>query len=316
MKSLIPPLFIFLTLALVAALFVQERQGQVYQTQIADLSRKLIKSEQAGKRQATQIASLQGSQKALSEESQTLRERLDQALEAVRAQAAQSGGDAAPAPTPAEPKPGFAGMIKQMMADPETRKTMLQQQSMVMRQMYGPFLKQAGLSPQEADKFFEILSSRQEAIMDSAASGGAPQPPKDISSELKALLGEPRAAQFEKFEKSLPDQIMVNQLNQQLSPEGIQLSDTQTQGLLQIYADERPKMNATPFKPGSMDGANLTQEALDHYFQQQSELNQRVLARAMGILTQQQIERLKAQQAQNLEMQKMGMRMAKQFLGK
>jgi regulator of replication initiation timing len=202
MKSLITPLFVLLTFALVAALLVQERQAKIFDAQVSDLTQKLMNRERQGKEQEAKTASLEENLKILKTESEALRER----LHTISSAPPEVRPDAAPSPTPSEPKSGFSGMLKKMMADPQLKKAIAQQEIGALRQNYAPFVQQAGISPQDAEKFYRILAQRQEAKMDARASagGGTPQIPKDYREELKALLGDERAAQFEGFEKTLP----------------------------------------------------------------------------------------------------------------
>ena len=313
MKRLITPLFVLLTLSLIAALLVQERQAQNFDAELARLNRELIKREQQCKQQSTQIASLEANQKILKAEAEALRER----VHAVASASSDSKPDAAPSPTPIEPKPGFTGMLRKMMADPQMKKALVQQQMTGMRQYYADFIKQAGLSPAEAEKFFALLGERQGAIMEAGAVAGEgkSQSIKDYKEELKALLGEEHAAQFEGYEKTLPDRMGIAQLNQQLASTSSQLNDSQTNSLIQISSEERSKMPASPFKPGGTQGMDMSPEEMDQYFQQQADLNQRINTRAMSLLTPQQMEKFTAHQQQFLEMQKMGIKMAKEMLG-
>jgi len=313
MKRLIIPLVVLLTLSLIAALLVQERQAQKFDTKVAELSRALLKSEQHEKQLAQKLASAEENQQILKSESDQLRTRLHE----IAAATPEAQPDAAPSPTPSEPKNPFSGMLKKMMADPQMKKAMAQQQLGFMRQYYADFIKMAGLTPQESDKFFEILGKREEARMEAGANLGAGNPAKinEHQDELKTLLGDDRAKQFKDFEKSVPDRIALSQINQQLSSSGAQLNDSQTNSLLQIYSEERANGKAPDFKMGSGDAMNMSDAQIDQMLQYQSDLNQRIDTRASSLLTPQQMEKLQAAQKQALEMQKMGMKMAKQMLG-
>jgi len=317
MKRLIAPLVVLLTLSLIAALLVQERTSQKFDDKVGELSRALLKSQQQTKQLTVKLADSEQKQKILQTESEELRSRIKEYAAAAES---EQKADAAPSPTPsAEPKNGFSGMLKKMMADPEMKKAMAQQQMSFMRQYYNDFIKQAGLTPQEADKLFEILSKKQEAAMEAGSKviqdgvKGA-TPPKDYQDELKALLGDQRAAQFTNYEKTLPDRITLGQINQQLSSSGTQLNDAQTNSLLQIYSEERANSPAPSFKPDPANPTNFSDAEMEQYFQQQADLNQRIALRANSILTPQQLEKLLAAQKQIIDMQKMGMKMARQMM--
>jgi len=317
MKRLIAPLVVLLTLSLIAALLVNERVSQKFDQQTGELSRALLKSQQETKQLTLKLADSEKKQKILQTESEELRSRIK---EYAAAAAPEQNADAAPSPTPSsETKADFSGMLKKMMADPEMKKAMAQQQMSFMRQYYNDFIKQAGLTPQEADKLFEILSKKQEAAMDAGTKilqdgvKGA-TPPKDYQDELKALLGDQRASQFKNYEKSLPDRITLGQINQQLSSSGAQLNDAQTNSLLQIYSEERANSPAPNFKPNPANPTNFSEAEMEQYFQQQADLNRRINLRANSILTPQQMEKMQAAQKQMLDMQKMGMKMAGEMM--
>ena len=193
MKRLILSLFVLLTLALLAALFVQERQVQQLDEQITRLTRQLFKSEMLCKRQSTQIAELKASEEAAKAETEALRDRLH----------AAPAPEPAFGPVPVEPKPGYSGRIKEMMADPQTKQAMLKEQTAALQQVYADYVNQAGLDAQETEKLLGILAARQEARMESLA-GQTPAAPGDFQEQLKALLGEQRAAQLVEFERAHP----------------------------------------------------------------------------------------------------------------
>lgn len=310
MNKLLTPLAVLLTLALVAALLVEQRQAQKFDLKIGELNRELLKSREECKQLGAKAAAAEAQQKQFQAESESLRER----LHTIAQQTPPPNPDAAPSPTPEEPRNPFPGMMKKMMADPQMKKAMAQQQTMALRQSYSAFIKEAGLTPQEADKLFELLGKRTESLMEVAANPGDPNPPKVnlYSEEFKALLGDQRASLFKEFEKSLPDRMAITQVNQALADSNSQLNDSQTRSLLQIFSEERAHSSAAPISPAP--GQPMNSEQIDHYIKEQTDLNQRITIRASSILTPQQMEQFQASQKQQLEMQKMGLKMAEQML--
>ena len=57
----------------------------------------------------------------------------------------------------------------------------------------------------------------------------------------------------------------------------------------------------------------MTDDAMEKFFTSQSEMNARVRTRAMSLLTAQQMQALEQGQKQQLEMQKAGIKMARQM---
>ncbi len=164
--------------------------------------------------------------------------------------------EASPAPMPqaeATPKDkggifaGMAGMLK----DPAMRKMIAAQQAMALRGFYADFVKQAHLTPDEADKFFQLLGDRQSALMDSSAnmmSGGkldmdaVTAATNTANAALKDLLGPDRFSAYQEYEKTLGDRIQVQQFGQQLGSTGAPLQDYQSQALIQIMSQEQANM--------------------------------------------------------------------------
>ena len=217
-------------------------------------------------------------------------------------------------------------MFGKMFKDPEMKKAMAAQQSIALRQFYADFAKLANLSPQETEQLYDLLTQRQMAMMENAgdmmngspdvkaAEATAADAKKQFDDDLKTLLGDSRASQFQTFEKSLGDRIALNQLNQQLASSGMPLNDGQRDGLLRIIGDERSKQPASPIQSGNPSGlAALSDDAMEKFFASQQEMNARVRTRAMSLLTAQQMQALEQGQKQQLEMQKAGIKMARQM---
>ena len=320
-------------MATAAFAFFQTQRVQEQTREIAQLRDETKQREQQAKQDVEKIAALEQKTQILNAESATLREKLHAMSPTLAEQ------NPAPAVTEASPEEGqqpkdasnqLGGFLQKMFKDPEMKKAMAAQQSMAMRQFYTDFVKSAQLTPQQADAFFNLLSERQMKMMDKAGdmmksgTGGMPAAAQDMSDEteafnaqLKDLLGDARATQFKDYEKTLADRIALNQLNQQLSATGAPLSADQSKGLMQLIADERAKQPPSPLtqQPGNMKGLNMSDGEMQQFFQSQEDVNSRVRTRAMGILTPAQLQALENFQKQQIEMQKMGLKMAKQMFG-
>jgi hypothetical protein len=236
--------------------------------------------------------------------------------------AAETAGDG-------KAKPGFGKALAQMMQDPSMKKMVQQQQAMVLRTMYGELPKQLGLDQQHSDQLMELLSQRQTELMDKsfAAMNGSPdkaalaKATSDITAQyddqLKALLGD-SYPQFQAYEKTIPDRTELNQLQTQLSGLGMPLTDDQRAGLLAIMTEERSKSPPSPF---TQNGQNVAAQmdmlsndgAMHDFFARQEDLYQRVLARAGGVLSPEQVTSFANLQKQMLQMQQAGLNMSRQM---
>jgi len=163
---------------------------------------------------------------SLESESQQLR-----AARAMRRVRLEPGAAPDAAATPDDTKPkGRDGFLAKMFKDPEMRKMLAAQQAAALRGFYSDFVKQAHMTPDEADKFFQLLQERQMALMDSSANmlAGSPIDVKSATAAtntaddaLKDLLGPDRFTQYQAFEKTLGDRIQVQQFSQQLAVAGL-----------------------------------------------------------------------------------------------
>jgi len=224
---------------------------------------------------------------------------------------------------PAKPK-GPNGFLAKMFKDPEMRKMMAAQQTAALRGFYSDFVKQAHLTPDEADKFFQLLQDRQMALMDSSAnmmSGGAVDmkaasaATETADDALKGLLGTDGFAQYRDYEKTLGDRIEVQQFSQQLGSVGSPLEDYQTQALIQILNQERASLpNPQAGNGGNPQQAlNLSPDQIDQYSQQVDAMNQRVYSRALSVLTPPQLSAFATFQKNMATAQVAGLKMTQQL---
>lgn len=327
-----------LLVAAAAAAFVQTRRAQGQAREIAELQIVVKQMEAERKTDAETIAALQRKTEMLNAESAQLRGRLHAAAEAQPEPDAAAKTAAAGAETDGEKAEGGDkknnpfGFIEKMLKDPQMKKAMAAQSSFAMRQFYTDFIKTNHLTPEEADRFYKALGDRQMALMDStaeilgdkdgqAADSAKPADPKAkkeaAEQPLAEILGPQRFAQFQEYEKTLPDRMQINQLNQQLSASGAPLQPFQTDGLMRIIADERTKQ-PSPFAandPAALSRtASMSDADLDDFTASQQQLNERVRARAASLLNPQQMSALEAYQKQSIEAQKLGLKMARDMM--
>jgi len=311
----------------VAAFEVKQTQDQ--SREMEQLRTAVAKAEEHARQDARQIAADEKKAKALDAESAALRKEIKTlraeaavAPSAPVASATTGNAEASSTPKPAA-KEGVAGLLEKMMKNPETRKAMAKQQMMVMRQFYGDFVKQQHMTPEQADKFHELLGERQMMMMDAGfkiMQDSEGSPAQDMTAQqdannksFKDLLGADGFAAMEKYDKTIGARAQLWQLSQQMTDPGTVLTDSQRQGLLQIFTEESAR-TPKPFKendPHAMQqfASGMSDAALQDYIQKAQDGSQRVRLRAMGILNQQQMKAFDANQTQMLEMQKASFQM-------
>jgi hypothetical protein len=233
-------------------------------------------------------------------------------------------------------KSGFGDMLAKMMADPAMKKMMRQQQAAAMDMMYGPLFKEIGLSPEDKEKFKELLLDRQMKAVESggmlmklqgedtgktAAMNDLAAQQKEFDAQLKALLGDAPYAQYKDYSESMAERMAVNQISQQLASSPNPINDEQSRQLLEIMKQEKKSVTPMFGEPGA-DPANmsnwqsmLSEDRMNEFFKQREEVNQRVLERSKAVLTAEQLTAFATHQANQLQMQRMGMSMAAKMFG-
>lgn len=267
------------------------------------------------------LANAQEKVSALESESEQL--RAARAISSARLEPAAPVAAATPAEDEAKPK-NRGSFFANMLKDPAMRKMLAAQQAGALRGYYSDFVKQAHLTPDEADKFFQMLSDRQSSLMDSSANmlsgsgvdmSAATAAVNASNDALKDMLGPDRFAQYQAFEKTLGDRIMVQQFNQQLGSVGSPLQDYQSQALTQIMSQERAGL--PNFQSANGAGLNqlqnMTPDQMDQYSQQVDAVNQRVYNRAMSVLTPPQLSAFAAWQKNMATAQVAGLKMTQQM---
>lgn len=335
MKNALIILFATTTLALGVVCVVQWQKRDTQQTEILSLRGDLDQK-------AREAADLQAAQELLVKQR---REALGQAsdlaakLQTERLASAALAARATPAPTEDEgrkPRKGpgaFSEFFKKMMDDPDTRKMIRQTQRMMLDQLYDPLIKQMGLTPEEADQFKDLLADNMMKASERATSmfgGGMTNrtellaamtaEQKTFDEQLRQFLGDARYTQYKDYQETVGERTQLNQLRQQFGTENA-LTDQQTEQLLQFMREERRSVTATgmPTPGAGHDAANLeammSGEGVEQLLQSQETVNQRVYDRARGVLSEEQLAAFGRFQTNQLQMMRMGMNMARRFMG-
>lgn len=227
---------------------------------------------------------------------------------------------------------GMGGMLAKMLKDPAMKEMMRSQQKVMVQKMYGPLLKDLNLAPEEKDRFMALVLDHQLAAVDQAGTlfGGGDKDKtevaatlkdkeKEMEANLKALLGDDKFAQYTDYKGTMGDRLQLDQLKQQLDGSGTPLQDDQLKSLLGIMKEERDKVPPVVDNKAANGAADfakmLTDDSIEKQFQWQQDLNRRVLERAGQVLSPQQLKEYTDFQSQQLNMQKAGMKMAREMFG-
>ncbi|MGC3989010.1 MAG: hypothetical protein QM796_04865 [Chthoniobacteraceae bacterium] len=255
------------------------------------------------------LAGLQKRNDALNSEASQLRSKLS----AVPATAAPS---ATPKPDDSQGKGPLAAYMK-MLKDPKMREMIKAQQRITMPMLYADLVKQLHLSAGDADKLYGLLSDLQMARMNDGKNG---DPTADATAALKQFLGDDGYAQYESYQKSVSDHMVLNQFSQGLTGQNA-LSDSQRDGLMQIMSDVRAQMPSSVLDVGSnatmkeQMSAMSNEDQTNQFMQNQEQINQQVIARARSLLTTDQVTALQNYLDQMLKMEQMGIQMSKTMGG-
>ena len=301
------------------SLATQNGADEAQARRIQELERGNARLEKQVAQFATVTTSLRTNESALRSNATALAERI---------KAVAGGADAE-----GEGKGAVWGdMIGKMMKDPAMREMMREQQKAMINMMYGGLFKELNLSPEQKDKFKELLTESQmgkvaatQALLggaqDEATTAAAKQSvadaKKQAEADIKALLGEQGYAQYEDYQKNVGERMQLDQLKNQLAGENVPLRDEQNAQLLQIMKEEKLALPpAISTEQSEMPGPDtFTPQKMDEQLKWMEQYNARVADRAKSVLTPEQFINYQKFQEQQATMAKLGMQMARQMFG-
>lgn len=224
------------------------------------------------------------------------------ASSALAAKAAATSAAAAAAKAKGNP-------LAEMLKDPDMMAAMKDQQMSMMKMQFAPFVKQINLSPEQADKFYQILSDQTAKGMEALQTGKVDSG-KDTADALQSLLGDSGMAQYKDFTESMAETTMLSLYKNNFTDNP--LTDAQQQQLLQVMKSARKSVTAS--SPLDASGDLTDQVAvMGKLMKQQEQINQNVLQQASSFLSADQLQTLGTSQSNMLGMQKFGMTMAQKM---
>ena len=310
--------------------------------QVSDQKAQLATLQTELDQKAQQVEKLQASQERSQKQRRELADQADELTAQLRAKKAADSPLRPPQPAsatesvPAEKndseQPGFGKALSRMLQDPDTKKFMLDQQRLMMEQMYRPLIKKLGLSPEESNQFRELLADNAARSTDQAAAlfdgGGTTNraeaaralsaEKQNFEAQLKQLLGEGRYAMYQEYQQTVGERAQLNQFRMQLAESPNPLTDQQTEQLLAVMKEEKQNVAASSGasirtqEPSSLP-AMLSADSLEKALQSQETVNQRVYQRAGQVLAPDQLQTFEKFQTSQLNMMRMSMSMARKM---
>jgi hypothetical protein len=154
-----------------------------------------------------------------------------------------------------DPRQQFAAM-QALMSKPEVQALLNLQQKAAIEQRYAALFKSLNLTAEQAGQLTSLLAERgntRRDVAEAARTAGIdprenPQAYRklfadaqnELNNGIKAVIGEQGYAQYQNFEKTLPQRALVDSLQQRLSYSAAPLTPTQADQLVQILAANQP----------------------------------------------------------------------------
>ena len=168
--------------------------------------------------------------------------------------------------------------------------------------LYAGAFRQLHLPADLQEKVIDILTQEpmqlEQQAFEAAQSGTLPAVPSPAAvraqqaqqdQQLRSVLGDAGFAQFNQYQATIPDRSMIDAMNQQ----GANLSESQSQQLLQILTDARHQIIGQAGSTQNLDSMSPDQ-AVTIMQQQQVLIQQAVSNRIQNILTPEQTRTLQA----------------------
>ena len=212
-----------------------------------------------------------------------------------------------------------------MMEKPEIQKLLAQQQRGALDSRYAALFKNLNLTPEQLAKFKDLLVEKQTAIADVMAAARAqgidPRTNRDefrqlisdtqaeIDANIKSTLGDAGFAQYQNYQRTLPQRNTVSQLEQSLSYTSTPLTSAQSDQMIQILANN-----------SGSSGGSATRDNIRANFGvafagggPSSPITDAAITQSQSVLAPQQVQALQQLQQQQQAQQQLAQAMRNQF---
>jgi hypothetical protein len=229
--------------------------------------------------------------------------------------------------------PRFLLDQQEMMKDPEYRKARLAQTRFNIPQNYPGLAEELGLTPEEADRLFDLLAENQLEMSDvsmlSAVINGVPPDPAVMEDanrrrqemqrrhdeSLTAMLGSNRFSQWQEYQQTRGARQQVVQLSRSLEGIGAPLTPEQSRPLTAAYVAEQKRQREDMQRMLSsqrQSGPGNQEQMQEERYRFQAESNRRIVDAAKPHLNPQQLDALQASLDQQLAMNRSLQRLNRQ----
>lgn len=328
-------LFVLLTAAVVvlAALYLRESHKALearvkidrLETTLAETEARLQEQEKRADSLQARLRDTRDRVVAKAEEVSTLQQAITNQVEAAAKNKNPLG----------EAMKGMGEMFKK----PEMKEFVKTQQKAVLGGMlektYAPFFSQLGLTPEQSAALKDLIVNKSLAGADVGLSlmSGDTDPTNRVQmfeqvkaeknaadEQIKQMLGEDNFKQFQAYEKTMPDRMALNMFKDQQVAGATALTPDQEAQLIQLMGEERQNFKfTTDFSDQNKMQtdllANLTEDKINQFVQEQEQLHQRYITRAQSVLSADQAASWDKFLASQRQMQAMGLNMASKMFG-
>jgi hypothetical protein len=302
----------------------QAREAAQLKAQLEDISRAAAEEREARERAEHQLREIAKASDEVMSHSIAREAALAKAVEAGRSSEGEDG-------------PGGSGdfgkLFSSMFKDPDMKKMIAGQQRMMIDQLYGPLFKKLNLSPEESQAFRDLLAEHMGKATEMASvmfGKATPEERKEVTAKMaadnqameqtmKELLGPERYAQYQEYQQTAGERMQLSMFRQELLGSGAPVSDAQFENLLHLMGEEKKQLSAAAgldFPDGTKGQMpTMDEEQMDKILRLQEQVNQNVLSRASGVLSEPQLEAFGRHQSNQLQMVRFGLSMARKFMG-
>lgn len=218
---------------------------------------------------------------------------------------------------------------RELLKDPEYRKSQLAQTRLSIRQNYPGLVEELGLSPEEADRLFNLLAENQVTLSEFnvfSPTGSTPDPAEletmtrrrqeamqQQEQQLQVMLGG-RYGQWEEYQKTRNSRMQVSTLARTFESVGAPITAEQSTSLVNLYIaeQERQREDTSRARALGSDGRIDLARSMEEQANMQVERNQRMLEGARSVLNARQLEALQATLEQQATIARLSARMARQ----
>ena len=214
------------------------------------------------------------------------------------------------------PNNGRRAEMMALMNNPEVQKLMAAQQKAQLDNRYAALFKQLNLSPAQLEAFKNLIIEKQNAqrdvMMAARESGLNPRENRDDLQKLVAeanaetdaaiiaAIGQEKFDQYRSYESTGSQRTLVDQLNRTMSYSATPLSDSQSQALVQILAQDAPSLtNTTSNQRIALAGGPFGGSG------SRVQITDAMIAQAQTVLSPDQVKVLQQQQATQQNEQKL-----------